>query len=187
MTAKPSFSKEIANLLYAAGGNPINTCIQCGTCSATCPAVEFMEYSPRKIIAMIRADLKDAVLSSNTFWYCASCYYCTVRCPKGINITDMMYALKRYSIWRKRYKKGLIGPSFSQRFVKMILKTGKSFEPGLAPSYIFQYGFRGLLYEAQTAFTLLFKGRLPMIPKRIKRIENFRRMVGRIIPVRGLA
>ena len=32
-----SFVEEIGNLLHASEGNPINTCIQCGTCSATCP------------------------------------------------------------------------------------------------------------------------------------------------------
>ncbi|MBI3950553.1 MAG: 4Fe-4S dicluster domain-containing protein [Acidobacteria bacterium] len=185
MAVKPSFSTEIANLLYATDGHPINTCIQCGTCSATCPAVEFMEHSPRKIIDMICAGLKDEVLSSNTFWYCASCYHCTVRCPRGINIAEMMYALKRYSLWKNQYQKGLIGPDFSKRFVKVIMKTGKSFEPDLAPSFIFKDGLRGFFREVQTALFLLLKGRLPLIPTRIKRLKNFRRMLSRIIPVGG--
>lgn len=185
MAVKPSFSKEISNLLYAMDGHPISTCIQCGTCSGTCPAVEFMEYSPRELIAMIGADLKDNVLSSNTFWYCASCYNCSVMCPKGINIADMMYALKRYSIWRNQFKRELIGPNFSRRFVRTIMKTGKSYEPSLAPSFIFKSGFRGFLNESLNAFTLLLKGRLPLIPTRIKRIKNFRRMLSRIIPVGG--
>ncbi len=73
MADRPSFSREITHLLYAVGGNPISTCIQCGTCSATCPAAEFMEHSPREVIAMIGADRRGEVLSSNTFWTCASC------------------------------------------------------------------------------------------------------------------
>lgn len=181
MAAKPSFSKEISNLLYAAEGNPINSCIQCGTCSGTCPAAEFMDHSPREIIAMIGADLKDAVLSSNTFWYCASCYHCSARCPRGINIADMMYALKRYSIWKNQYKHGLIGPDFSKRFVKMIMRTGKSFEPALAPSFILKYGWRGVLHDARMGLTLFLKGRLPLLPTKIKRVKPFRRMLGRVI------
>src|SRR3972149_11200803 len=132
---------------------------------------------------MIGANLKYEVLSSNSFWYCASCYHCSVRCPRGINIADMMYALKRYSIWKNQYKHGLIGPDFSKRFVKMIMRTGKSFEPALAPSFILKYGWRGLLHDVGTALALFLKGRLRVGPTRIKRVKPFRRMLGRIIPL----
>ena len=90
-----SFVEEISNLLYAAKGNPINSCLQCGTCSATCPVASggFMDNSPRRIIALIRSGFKDQVLKANTYWYCASCYQCTVRCPRGIDIAELMYGL----------------------------------------------------------------------------------------------
>ena len=55
---KPSFSDEIANLLYASHGNPLKTCIQCGTCSGTCPVVDYMDHTPRRIIGMILPILK---------------------------------------------------------------------------------------------------------------------------------
>lgn len=185
MAAKLSFSQEIANLLHATHGNPVQTCIQCGTCSGTCPAVDFMDHSPRELIGMIRADLKDEVLASNTFWTCASCYHCTVRCPAGINITDLMYGLKRYTIWKDQYQEGLVGPVFSEAFVKTIVRSGRSYEPLLAPAYIFSFSLGKFLQEVQTATTLMLKGRVPVLPPRIKRLENFRRMVGRIIPVGG--
>ena len=185
MATKPTFSKEVSNLLHAAHGNPINTCIQCGTCSATCPVVEYMDQTPRRIIGMIEANLKDEVLNTNTFWYCASCYHCTVRCPSDIDIAELMYALKRYSMWNNQYQEGLIGPVFSETFVKTIVKSGRSYEPVLASSYLFTYGVREILQEAQTATSLMLKGRLPVLPPRIKRLENFRRMIGRIIPIGG--
>ncbi len=183
MAAELTFSKEIANLMYATHGNPIKDCFQCGTCSASCPAVEFMDHTPRELIGMINADLKEEVLASNTYWSCASCYNCTVRCPAKIDIADLMYSLKRYSIWRGQYPEDLIGPAFSESFVKMIVRTGRSFEPVLAPSYIFKYGTRGLIQEAQTATALVLKGRLPLLPTKIKRLENFQRMMKRIIPL----
>jgi heterodisulfide reductase subunit C len=186
MVTKPSFNQEISNLLYATTGSPLNVCMQCGLCSASCPVVDYMDNSPRRIIAMIFAEYKDEVLSSTAFWYCASCYYCTVRCPRGINIAEMMYGLKRYSMWRDRYDKSLIGPDFSERFVKMIVKTGRSYEPALAPSFIFKNGVRGFLYETQTAMRLFRRGRMPMTPSKIKRIKGFRRMLGRIIPLAGV-
>ena len=185
MATKPTFSKEISNLLYASHGNPFKTCIQCGTCSGTCPVADFMDHSPRRLIAMINADLKEEVLASNTFWFCASCYHCTVRCPSRIDIAELMYAVKRYSIWKHQYKDGLIGPVFSEAFVKTIQRSGRSYEPVLAPSYIFKGGVGGFLQEAHTATNLMLKGRIPVLPPRIKRLENFRRVMQRIIPVGG--
>ncbi len=69
----------------------------------------------------------------------------------------------------------------------MILRTGRSFEPVLAPAYIFSYGARGLIDEVQTASALAMKGRLPILPGKIKRLDNFRRVVRRIIPMGGAA
>ena len=185
MAVEISFSEEIANLLYASEGNPISTCIQCGTCAGTCPAVEYMDHTPRVLIGMIGADLRNEVLASNTYWSCSSCYHCSARCPAGIDITGLMYGLKRYSMWKDKQAEDLIGPSFSESFVKMIMRTGRSFEPVLAPTYVTKYGTRQMFEEVRTASALFFKGRMPLLPKRIKRLDNLRQMVRRIIPLGG--
>ena len=163
MATKPTFSTEVANLLHAAEGNPLETCIQCGTCSGSCPVAKYMDQTPRRIIAMVNAGMKDEVLKTNTFWYCASCYQCTVRCPSGIDIAEAMYALKRYTMWKNQYKEGLIGPTFSETFVKTIARS-----------------------EALNATNLMLKGRIPILPPRIKRLEKFRRMIAHIIPIGGI-
>jgi heterodisulfide reductase subunit C len=183
MANNGKFRSEVLNLLHAAEGNPLTTCMQCGTCSGTCPVAGFMDHSPRRLIAMINAGLKDQVLASNTYWYCASCYHCTVRCPRGIDITGLMYALKRYSIWKHHFKEGLIGPVFSETFVKTIMRSGRSYEPVLATAYLFTLGVQDMIQEAFTATTLMLKGRIPVLPARIKRLENFKRMVRKIIPM----
>jgi heterodisulfide reductase subunit C len=180
---KPSFSDEIANLLHAAHGNPLSICVQCGTCSGTCPVADFMDHTPRKLIGMIRANLKEEVLASNTYWYCASCYHCTVRCPAGIDIAGLMYALKRYTIWKHMHKEGLVGPVFSETFVKTIVRSGRSYEPVLATTYLFSSGIKDMLMEAATATGLMLKGRMPVIPPRIRRLDNFKRVIGRVVSV----
>jgi heterodisulfide reductase subunit C len=134
---------------------------------------------------MINANLKEDVLESNTYWHCASCFHCTVRCPSEIDIAGLMYGLKRYSIWKHQYPEGEIGPVFSETFVKSILRSGRSYEPVLAPTYIFSYGVREFLHEAHTATNLMIKGRLPVLPPRITRLENFKKMANRIIPMGG--
>ena len=75
------------------GGDKLSLCMQCGACSGSCPIGTQMDHGPRKIIAMIRASMKDEVLSSNTLWNCTSCYRCTVRCPRGIPVTYLIQDL----------------------------------------------------------------------------------------------
>lgn len=185
MSTTMPFVNEVSNLLYAATGNSIHTCMQCGFCSSNCPVVEFMDHSPRRLIAMVRADLKDEVMSSTGFWTCSSCYQCTVRCPRGIDIAEIMYGLKRYSIWKHTFSEDLIGPDFSMQFVTMILKTGRSFEPGLAPAFLFKMGVGGFLEDAKNTLKFLSRRRLPLFPTKIKRLKQFQRMLGKIVPMKG--
>ena len=72
-----NFGEEIASHAY---GERLMSCIQCGTCSATCPVSHYMDYTPRKVIAMTREGFKEEVLNSLTIWLCASCYSCMVQC-----------------------------------------------------------------------------------------------------------
>lgn len=185
MATRPAFNQEIANMLYNAHGDPLRNCIHCGTCSGTCPVADYMDQTPRRLIGMINADMKEEVLACNTYWFCASCYHCTVRCPANIDIAEVMYAVKRYSIWHHYRRDDLVGPNFSEAFVKTIIRSGRSYEPILAPSYMLSFGPKEFFQEAVTATKMMVKGRIPVLPPRIKRLENFKEMVRRIIPLGG--
>ena len=76
----------------------LRRCIQCGTCSATCPTAYAMDYSPRQVWRMVQLGLRDEVLNSRTFWLCTTCKSCQVRCPRDIDLMDAMISLKGYSI-----------------------------------------------------------------------------------------
>jgi len=76
----------------------LRTCIQCGTCSASCPTAYAMDYTPRQLWNLIRLGLKDEVVNSRTFWLCTTCKACTVRCPRGIDLTQTMLMLKEYAV-----------------------------------------------------------------------------------------
>ena len=107
---------EFMNRVHAIpGGDAIKRCIQCGTCSGSCAVSWGMDHSPRQIISMVRAGMRDKVLESSTIWTCASCYACTVRCPQEIKITEIMYILKRLAIRVDR--RDLLGQVEMQRDV----------------------------------------------------------------------
>jgi len=82
-------------------GQNLLACYQCGKCSAGCPAVSEMDILPNQIIRYAQLSLKDELLKSKSIWICASCLTCNSRCPKGINIAEVIEAI-RLILLRKR-------------------------------------------------------------------------------------
>jgi heterodisulfide reductase subunit C len=160
------FLDEIASI---PGGEKIRHCIQCGTCSASCPMITRMNHSPRKLFAMAKAGMRNEVLSSNTIWYCVSCYSCHVRCPRGIKLTDIMYLLKRLSINYGLQNHGTTSPVLSKVFVDIVNKYGRNHETELLIRYYMKSGLRNLLRMAPLGLKLFIKGRVPFFPQRIKK------------------
>lgn len=74
------------------------TCLQCGTCSVSCPAAELMDYAPRQLWELMRLGLRDLVMNSRTFWLCTQCYACQARCPRGILTSESMRNLREWAV-----------------------------------------------------------------------------------------
>lgn len=82
----------------------VTACYQCGNCSAGCPAVNFMEIPPNRIIRMVQLGCLDEIADSNTPWICAACITCSVRCPRGVDIARVMEGLRQLAL-RKGYSR----------------------------------------------------------------------------------
>jgi heterodisulfide reductase subunit C1 len=78
----------------------LNACINCGTCTAICPAAEFYNYDPRMIadIAQSKDNIKiEELLKSDTIWYCGECLSCKTRCPRNNTPGYIIQALRHLS------------------------------------------------------------------------------------------
>lgn len=63
----------------------LNSCMNCGVCTAICPSAEFYSYDPRIIVDTVqRGDEEeiDQLIKSETIWYCGECMSCKTRCPR---------------------------------------------------------------------------------------------------------
>ena len=102
----------------------LRVCIQCGTCTASCASAYAMDYTPRQIWRMVQLGLKEEVLNSKTFWLCSTCYACTVRCPRGIPLTETIGALKRIAMARgiRRYRES---SNFYRAFMDVVRRYGR--------------------------------------------------------------
>lgn len=176
LTRAPTFLDEVEH--FTRGDSHLDMCIQCGTCGGSCPSGPDMDHSPRQIFAMIRADMRKEVLSSNTPWYCVSCYYCMVRCPQEIHITDIMYSLKGMAI-KEGYYHEKSETDFSQTFVGYIENYGRSFEFGLATRHNLRHNPLKLASMAGMGLGMLTKGRMDLTPHRINNQEQLNKILDR--------
>lgn len=162
---KPSFYERV--VAATPGGATLATCMQCGTCGGSCPSAPDMDATPRKLFAMAMANMEDEVLSSNTPWYCVSCYYCTVRCPKQIPITDFMYTFKRMAIAKGKFSESH-HVDWSNSFIGIVENNGRSFELGLAMRYHLTHNPLKMVGKSGLGFQMLRKGRFSLTPESIR-------------------
>jgi heterodisulfide reductase subunit C len=166
------------------GGHKIKQCIQCGTCTGSCPVSFAMDITPRKTIALFRAGEIESVLRSNTIWICASCYACTVRCPAGIKITDMMYAFKRIAMERKIFPKGLPVHALSSLFVSIVNKYGRNQEVNLLLRFGLKTNPTKLIAQIPLGWCLRSKGRVPLKSTKIKDRKQLSSIIRRVLSMR---
>lgn len=170
----PSFLHQITDTAQC---EQLLSCIQCGTCSATCPLSDRMDYTPRRIIGMVREGFKKEVLNSSTIWLCASCYSCTVECPREIKITDLMYALKREAIVEKTYPKRFPIPVLASAFFNQVKRHGRQNETRLIMTmYLLTNPFR-LLKNTRLALRMFLRGRLSIFEKGIKDTKGLQKLL----------
>ncbi len=161
----PGFGEHIAKLAY---GEKLFSCIQCGTCSGTCPVSHYMDFTPRRIIAMVREGFRRDVLNSVTIWLCASCYSCTAECPREIKITDVMYALKQEAIAAGVYPKRFPVPVLAREFFHGVERNGRNSEGPLMVKVFLKTNPLGMLKNASMALRLWTKGRLSLFEEKMR-------------------
>lgn len=146
MTAVPQEANRKYDLNFARwvydnvdGGDKVAMCMQCGVCSGSCPIGTSMDNGPRKLFMMIRAGMKEAVLTSDTIWNCVSCYNCVVRCPRSIPVTHILHDLATVAV-KEGYAKEEDGRRFSKAFWWSLSKYGRTDERLVTAKYYFSGG-----------------------------------------------
>jgi heterodisulfide reductase subunit C len=138
-----------------------------------------MDHTPRAIFAMTRADQRDAVFESNTPWYCISCYYCTVRCPQEVHITDLMYTLKSMAV-RRGYARNSASAGFSLTFNEYVYNYGRAFELGLASRHSIRHSpIKDYPSLARMAIGMLAKRRMDLTPSRIEGLDGLQKILAK--------
>ena len=94
--ADPNFLLELKEY----GNINIESCFNCGNCTAVCPLASDDVTFPRRIIRFAQLGLVDRLLSSRELWMCYYCGECTQTCPRQADPGEFMAATRRYAIAR---------------------------------------------------------------------------------------
>lgn len=159
-------------------GEKIKRCIQCGTCTGSCPVSYAMDISPRELIALFRAGEMEAIVKSRTIWICASCYACTTRCPSGIKITDIIYALKRTAMGKKyRSQEAHQVQILASLFIQNLMSYGRLHEGTLIRKYYMKTNFKKLFGLIPLGRKMFQKKRIAILPQKIKAYASLSRII----------
>ena len=83
----------------------LKACMNCGVCTAICPAAEFYNYDPRRICDTVQRGNEseiECLLRDDTIWYCGQCMSCKTRCPRG-NVPGELISILRNASQRLGY------------------------------------------------------------------------------------
>lgn len=173
-TGDPDFLDEIE----ARSGTSVRTCYQCGKCSAGCPVAYAMDLLPSQVMRLCQLGLKEEVLSSSTFWICASCETCATRCPREIEIVSVMDALRHLACKEGYVDRPREVPIFVNTFVENLKWFGRLYEAALVGMYNLKSGH--LAKDLDKAPEMIFKGRIRLWPPKVKGKQEVRKVINRV-------
>lgn len=166
----PTFCAEVERMC----GENVMQCYQCGECTAGCPAAFAMELSPNKVMRMVQLGCEKPVLESETIWLCASCETCATRCPRGLSVAKVMDACREMAL-KKGIKSGEPRVSvFHKEFLAEVARNGRVHEATMIALY--KMKSRNLFSDIPLGIKMFLKGKLALIPSRIKGLGEVRKV-----------
>jgi len=155
-------------------GENLRLCYQCLKCTAGCPTAPYMDFNPNAIVRMIQLGLEQRVLESSAIWLCVSCETCGTRCPNEIDIGVLMDALREMALEKGYQAKEKAIVALHSAFMESIRRGGRVHEATM----LMEYKLRSADYltDLVPGMKLFMKGKIPLIPHRIKGMHSIREM-----------
>lgn len=168
----------------ARSGESMGPCYQCLKCTVGCPVSGYMDFKPNQVIRMVQYGQRDRVLKSHAIWLCVSCMTCGTRCPNEVDMSAVFDTLREMSIeagYSHKAERNVV--LLHEEFVRSVKLWGRLHEV----TFFIPYMMRSmdLLSNMVSGITLMLKGKLPLIPKRIKGATDIKKLYGRAHKTKG--
>jgi heterodisulfide reductase subunit C len=152
----------------------IETCLECGKCSGGCSNGHIFDYTPRKIVQLVKMGDEETLTGMDALWICLSCQLCLDRCPSGIDIPRILDYLRE-----KAVKQGVRATRPDVHlFLELMLAEAK--DKGRVSEVPLMIRFKKktgqYLKDAGLGFRMLLKGKLSFFPSRMQKTEEIKKL-----------
>ncbi len=152
----------------------VNSCFQCGRCSAGCPVADFFDLKVMEVVRLASYGAEDRLTSCKTIWLCAACETCASRCPNDIEIAELMDVLREIALRKGVRPAEKRVPIFHQCFLDSIKHWGRAYELGMIGAYKIRSG--DLTGDMKLGLSMFKKGKISMLPHSIKAKAEIRQI-----------
>jgi heterodisulfide reductase subunit C len=110
----------------------LNGCLNCGICTATCPAAHYYDFSPREIVQLLWTENLEGIYDAmqEKIWACAQCYTCAARCPFGNSPGGLVMLMREAAIKHGMTSAKDVLRPFSRVMLKLV-STGNQLSPDM--------------------------------------------------------
>ena len=120
----------------------LNGCLNCGICTATCPAAHYYDFSPREIVQLLWTENLEGIYDAmqEKIWSCAQCYTCAARCPFKNSPGGLVMLMREVAIKHEMQSAKDVLRPFSRVMLKLI-STGNQLAPDMiTPDHFADWG-----------------------------------------------
>ena len=157
-----SFKEEIEKL----SGQNINSCYQCGECTAGCPVAYMADVMPNQVTRLIQLGQDEDALKSSMIWLCVGCETCATRCPRKVELSKVMDALRETAVKRGIASKERNVRTFHETFLRSVERGGRTHEISMLGEY--KLRSLDLFSDIFLGAKMFLKGKLAIVPNLIK-------------------
>lgn len=162
-------------------GENVFRCYYCQKCTIGCPTAYAMDYQPAQVLKMIQLGMREPVLKSSAPWLCVGCEACGTRCPNEISLAPVMDTLKYMALEAGYTPPETTVYALHRAFVNSIKIFGRVHETTMLAEYVLRSKdiFSIILSNYGVGITLLLKRKIPILPERVKALDQVKELYRR--------
>lgn len=172
-----SGDRTLAEEIEKLSGQKVMSCYQCGECTAGCPVAYIADLTPNQAMRMVQLGQDDRALDSSMIWLCVGCETCATRCPRAIELSKVMDALRETAVKRGTAAGEPAIRKFHETFLRSIERGGRVHEVSMLAEY--KLRSLNLFSDIFLGIKMFLKGKLALIPKIIKGRGEIKRIFGK--------